>query len=231
MTKELTQGFSLKNFTCAVIGAGGLGCNIAVHLAGAGVKKLILCDFDKVSESNLNRQFLYTKEDIGKEKAILSKEKLKKYAPEVIISAFSGKLDKNNIPEELKECDMIFLAVDNKKAREALSEFSRENNIPLMMGGIDGFYGKAYLYIPSVTPCPECAGMLDGKKAETNISSVAGIIGSLEASAGIQYLLTKDKTLGGKLTVFDKDTFSGLLIKPKKQCRYCKNIQEKEEMR
>lgn len=231
MLKEKTQGFSLKSFTAAVIGIGGLGCNIAVHLAGAGIGELILCDFDKVSESNLNRQFLYTANDIGKEKVFASEEKLKNFSPNIDISAYNLKAEKNCIPEEFRECDIIFLAVDNKEAREVLSDFSKENDIPLMLGGIDGFYGKTYLYIPHKTPCPECAGMLEGKKAETNISAAAGIIGSFQAAVGIQYLLTNDISLGGKLTVYDKDAFSELYIKPKKQCRICKNLHKKEETR
>ena len=68
MSKKETQGFSLEEFTCALIGAGGLGCNIAVHLAGAGIKELILCDDDGISPGNLNRQFLYTRDDIGEKK-------------------------------------------------------------------------------------------------------------------------------------------------------------------
>ena len=46
--------------TVCLIGCGGLGCNVSVHLAGAGTGKIFLCDFDRVEESNLNRQFLYT---------------------------------------------------------------------------------------------------------------------------------------------------------------------------
>ncbi len=218
MKKLGTQGFSLREFTCAVIGTGGLGCNIAVHLAGAGIKELILCDFDKVSESNLNRQFLYDTDNIGQKKADAAAEKLKKYAPDVKFTALSVKVTKDSIPDQLKKCDMIFLAADNKEARRVISDFSFNNSIPLMLGGIDGFYGKTYLYIPHKTPCPECAGMLDGKKAQTNNSPAAGIIGSLQAAIGIQYLLTKDITLAGKLTVYDKDSFSELYIKPKKQC-------------
>lgn len=213
MTKEQTQGFSLKAFTCGIIGAGALGCNIAVHLAGAGVGRLIICDFDKVSAGNLNRQFLYTAGDIGKSKALSAKKKLSEYSPDTEISAIEAKITDELIPDELKSCDMIFLAVDNKKARRAAALFCEKNGIPLMTGGIDGFYGKAYLYIPDVTPTPEKAGMLDGKKAKTNISATAGIIGSLQAAVGIQYLLTRDTALGGKLTVFDKDNFDTLKIR------------------
>ena len=76
MTKEKTQGFSLKDKTAAVIGLGGLGTNVAVHLAGAGIGKLMLCDFDTVSESNLNRQFMYRAADVGKLKTDCLKNRL-----------------------------------------------------------------------------------------------------------------------------------------------------------
>ncbi len=224
MTKEKTQGFSLKDFSAAVIGAGGLGCNIAVHLAGAGIGKLILFDFDKVSPSNLNRQFLYTQKDIGTQKVTAAKESLKQYAPDTKIEAHCIKITKNNIPKMLKDCDLIFLATDNKEARIAISDFCAENGVPLILGGIDGFYGHTYLYIPSYTPCPRCAGITEGTGAESNISAAAGIIGSLQASLGIQYLLTKDKTAGGILTVYDSTSFSHLKIKKKTNCRFCKAI-------
>lgn len=213
MTKEQTQGFSVREFSCGIIGIGGLGCNISAHLAGAGVGRLILCDYDKISTGNLNRQFLYTSEDIGKSKVISAKKKLSEYSPDTEITAIEAKITDSSIPDELKSCDIIFLAVDNKKARSAVAHFCEENCIPLMMGGIDGFYGKAYLYIPGISPTPEKAGMLDGKKAKSNISATAGIIGSLQASIGIQYLLTRDKNLGGRLTVFDKDNFDTLKIR------------------
>lgn len=213
MSKELTQGFSLSAFSCAVIGVGGLGCNIAVHLAGAGVGRLILCDYDTVGKSNLNRQFLYTCDDIGKSKAETARDRLKAFSPDSEISALKLQVGKDIIPGELKDCDMIFLAADNRKARKCVSLFCEENSLPLMLGGIDGFYGKTYLYLPGFTPTPERAGMLDAGRAEFNISSTAGIIGSLQASVGIQYLLTGDKSLGGSITVFDRDTFSTLRIK------------------
>ena len=74
--KELTQGFSITNKSCAIIGLGGLGTIVAVHLAGSGIGKMHLCDYDTVSKSNLNRQFLYTFKDIGKEKSEVLKERL-----------------------------------------------------------------------------------------------------------------------------------------------------------
>lgn len=169
-----------------------------------------------ISESNLNRQFLYDTEDIGKEKVFTAKLKLEKYAPDVKITAVSQKITKENIPPQISRADIIFFAADNKDARKAMADFSEKSGIPLMLAGIDGFYGKTYLYIPGLTPTPREAGMLDGKKAQENNSACAGLIGSLQASCGIRYLLTKDVSYGGKLTVFDDGSFSELIIKPKK---------------
>ncbi len=213
MSKASVQGFCIKDYCCAVIGVGGLGCNIAVHLAGAGVGRLLLFDGDTVSQSNLNRQFLYTAEDIGQKKVLAAKKRLCAYSPDVMTEAFPIRLKRDNIPDALKTADMIFLAADNRAARVLTSQLCEENSIPLMLGGIDGFYGKTYLYIPGITPTPEKAGMTDTGRAQLNNSCTAGIIGSLQAAIGIQYLLSGDVTLGGRLTVFDGDRFSALAIK------------------
>ncbi|MBQ6553643.1 MAG: ThiF family adenylyltransferase [Firmicutes bacterium] len=82
MTDRLAlQGFEIADKTAAVLGCGGLGCNVATHLACAGIGRLMLCDFDAVSGSNLNRQFLYTAADIGKPKAPLAAARLKATSP------------------------------------------------------------------------------------------------------------------------------------------------------
>ena len=85
--KSLTQGFSIMDKSCAIIGLGGLGTNVAVHLAGAGIGKMYLCDYDKICKSNLNRQFFYTDEDISKDKCYVLSEKLKKYSPQSDIAS------------------------------------------------------------------------------------------------------------------------------------------------
>lgn len=203
--KEQTQGFSLKDKSCAVIGLGGLGTNVAVHLAGAGIGKMYLCDFDTVSESNLNRQFFYTRNDTGKAKTEALKKRLSAYAPECSIVTVKEEI--NDI-SELKfsdKCDIIFSCVDNNKARLLIEDFCRENGIALVHGGIDGFYGVAYLYIPSHSPSPSRAGLCEGTKAKHNISAVAGIIGSFQAALGIKYLLTGDCSLSGRILIYDEN--------------------------
>lgn len=203
--KEMTQGFSLKDKSCAVVGLGGLGTNVAVHLAGAGVRKIYLCDYDTVSSSNLNRQFMYTTEDIGKDKCDILTKKLSEYAPDCSAIPVKERISNTSNPAFWDDCDIIFSCVDNNETRIILEGLCRENNIPLVHGGIDGFYGVAYLYIPSYSLTPSEAGLCEGNKAKFNISAVAGVIGSFQASLGIKYLLTKDSSLGGRILVFDEN--------------------------
>lgn len=219
--KEKSQGFSLKEKTACLIGCGGLGCNIAVHLAGAGIGKLFLCDFDMVSASNLNRQFLYTKEDIGKSKCKRAKEKLSLYSDECEFIAIEKKIKSKTDLSFAKDCDIILLAVDNAEGRIAAEKFALENKIPLVTGGIDGFYGMAYLYIPNTSPCTFCAGLRENSDIKNNVSSVAGIIGSAEAALATEYLLTQNSELGGNLLIYDEGRFHTLKISSSKECSTC----------
>ena len=222
--KEKTQGFNVSDKSICLIGCGGLGCNIAVHLVGTGVGKLYICDYDTVSPSNLNRQFLYTEEDIGKKKALKAKERLQAYGSSTEIVSIDKKIVNYEDLAFAEDSDIVILAVDNAEARISVQNFCNKTNIPLVCGGIDGFYGVCYLYIPKISPCPDCAGLNTSSKAVFNISSVAGIIGSLQANLALRYLLTENSDLSGKLTVFDEDCFSILNIKASEECSLCKQI-------
>ena len=131
--REKVQGFSVSNKSACIIGCGGLGCNIAVHMVGAGVGKLILCDFDTVDESNLNRQFLYTKEDIGKVKCEAAKMRLSQFSQNTEIESVNLKIKSSDDLNFSENCDIILLAVDNGKTREIVQKFSDEKKIPLVM--------------------------------------------------------------------------------------------------
>ena len=211
--KSLTQGFSIKDKSCAIIGLGGLGTNVAVHLAGAGIGKMYLCDYDKICKSNLNRQFFYTEEDVGKNKCFVLSERLSIYSPQSDIISVDKQICNLYDLDIFTSCDIIFSCVDNNETRTIIEDFCRNNNIPLVHGGIDGFYGVAYLYVPSVSLTPSEAGLCQGDKAKYNISSVAGIIGSYQASIGIRYLMSKDSSLSGRILIYDDNKTDTLNLK------------------
>ena len=206
------QGFDISDKTAAVIGCGGLGCNVATHLACAGIGKLLLCDHDAVSESNLNRQFLYTAADIGKEKAFLAKERLNATAPGTEIISFRRKIGSAEDLSFAEDADIVFAALDNNAARRAVQDFCTIHRIPLVNGGVNGFFGTAYLYLPGKTPDLSAAGMLAAENQKTlSVSSTVGVVGALEAHLGIRYLTSHTEN-AGKLHVFDDGAITVLPI-------------------
>lgn len=197
------QGFDLSDKAAAVIGCGGLGCHVATHLACAGIGRLLLCDGDTVSESNLNRQFLYTTADLGKEKVFLAQQRLSATAPQTHITAVRKMIATQEDLSFASDCDIVFAALDNNAARRVVQAFCAAHGLPLVNGGVNGFFGTAYLYLPGRTPDLTAAGQLTAENTKTrSVSSTVGVIGALEAHLGVRYLLG-DTEPAGKLHIFD----------------------------
>lgn len=221
MAKSDVQGFDISAKSAALIGCGGLGCNIAVHLAGAGIGTLYICDFDTVSENNLNRQFLYTVSDVGSKKTQVMRARLNAYAPECAIKIADKRIENAYDLDFAEKCDIIILAVDNISARKAVQEFCFGKNIPFVNGGINGYYGVSYLCIPGKTPCLDCAGLTAADNVkELSVSAAAGIEGAHCACLAQRYLCG-DTENAGKLFVFDNGEITSLTIKHGGSCRFC----------
>src|SRR5438105_1303737 len=97
----------LKQAKVLFIGAGGLGCPALQYLTAAGVGTIGLVDFDKVEESNLQRQILFSPEDIGKYKAEISKEKLFKQNPNVSFVSYVSRINTENALEIISLYDIV----------------------------------------------------------------------------------------------------------------------------
>lgn len=110
---------TLSKATVAICGLGGLGSNVALMLARAGVKKLILADFDRVEITNLHRQH-YKPEQIGEAKAEALVKNLKEYAPYVEYESHVERITADNIIAIAKEADVICEAFDKPEAKAEL---------------------------------------------------------------------------------------------------------------
>ena len=207
--KTEIQGFDISGHSAAVIGCGGLGTNIAVHLAGAGIGKLLLIDYDRVEARNLNRQFLYTQADVGREKSRLLAERLRAYAPEVAIDSVCG-------PYEADLCagyEIILIAVDNLETRSAVNRDCTLRGVPCVNGSINGFFGTAYLYLPGKTPDLAAAGCLDGAGFKNRSpSTTAALIGAQEAKLAIDFFLGSTQS-AGILFIYDSNEIRTLKIR------------------
>lgn len=116
--RELQEKFSAA--AVAICGLGGLGSNIAVSLARAGVRKLILIDFDRVDITNLHRQ-QYKADQVGRYKTEALTENLKEIAPYTETEPHTVRMGEHNIPELLKEADVVCEAFDNPEYKALLA--------------------------------------------------------------------------------------------------------------
>ena len=118
-TKEVTH--RLVKGTVGIAGLGGLGSNVAVMLARAGIGRLIIADFDRVETGNLNSQFYFT-EQIGLEKTEALKDILGRVNPFVEITAFNTKITDSNIKRIFGRCDIIVEAFDKPEYKVMVVE-------------------------------------------------------------------------------------------------------------
>ena len=114
---ELHKRFS--SATVAICGLGGLGSNIAVALARAGIGKLLLIDFDRVDITNLHRQ-QYKANQIGLYKADALAENLREIAPYTDIERVVAKITEENLAALLKGADIVCEAFDHAEAKAML---------------------------------------------------------------------------------------------------------------
>ena len=116
--KELHRAFS--SAVVAICGLGGLGSNIAISLARAGVGQLILCDYDRVDITNLHRQ-QYKADQIGMYKTVVLAENLKEIAPYVSVEIHTERITEDNALTLLRSADIICEAFDDAECKAMLT--------------------------------------------------------------------------------------------------------------
>lgn len=229
----------LSQSKATVIGLGATGSATAEMLARAGVGDMLLIDRDNVESSNLSRQTLYTEQDIGKEKALAARERLKQINSLINITALAVGLDSENITSVLgSRIDLIFDCTDNLETRFLLNEFCRKNRIPAVFCGVAGMNG--FVLPMNGNFCFNCVFM-HAKEALT--CSGEGILGatvhlaaSLQVKEGLDILLGKKwKETEERLILFDleREDIEKIKVKKNPACLVCQGqfycLEEKEK--
>lgn len=124
-----------------VVGCGGLGCELAKLLAMDPANKLTFVDDDTIDATNLNRQFLFTKNDVGKSKAQVLCEKLK---PEKPAEYIFGKIDGFKKLEFYRRFDIVYTCLDNSEARSFVGQRCYAAGIKMVDGGSAGWLGQSF---------------------------------------------------------------------------------------
>ena len=118
----------LERAVVGIAGAGGLGSNVAAHLVRAGVRRLVLADFDVVSPSNLNRQFFF-RDQIGRRKVDALAENLRRIDADLELTLHDVRLDAANLPSLFGACDVVVEAFDNVESKSALLSALRDRPV------------------------------------------------------------------------------------------------------
>ncbi len=187
----------LHDATVAIIGLGALGSVAAELLARAGVGTLVLVDRDCVEFSNLQRQFLYAEQDIGKPKAVACSERINAINSSIILKTHVTDLNYKNIFSLLKDVDVIIDGTDNLETRYLLNDFSKQQHISFIYGGALGSKGRMYVCSgKKQDPCFSC--IFPDASAEGTcdtvgvLNTITSIIGTLQANECLKLLLGLD---------------------------------------
>ncbi len=197
-----------------VIGAGGLGSPSAFYLAAAGVGHLTLIDDDTVALSNLQRQILHKNDNIGELKVNSAKSTLNALNPSIAVEIHDDKISKSNIRNYLKNIDLVIDGTDNFQARYAISDACTEVGMPWVYGAVYRFEGQVSVFHASKPDqrglCYRCLFPEGDTQAgapnctEAGVLGVApGLIGIMQASEALKYLLGIGEVLQGRLLHVD----------------------------
>ena len=178
-----------------IIGMGGLGCPLALYLAGLGVGKIGIVDNDKIELSNLNRQIIYDYNDIGKYKVDIAKKRIKNINKNIFIKSYKLRLNKNNILNIIKDFDIICDGTDNFETRLLINDFCLKKRKVLISAAVSGFDGHIFKFnFKKKTPCfrcymPEVPPNDNNCETEGVTPTLTGMIGTLQANEVLNSIL------------------------------------------
>ncbi|HEX3045717.1 MAG TPA: HesA/MoeB/ThiF family protein [Bacillota bacterium] len=195
----------LKESTVAVLGVGAIGGASALYLAAAGIGRLILADRDVVELSNLNRQILFTTDDLGKSKAQLAGKRLQELDPGVETQVVVCDIGEEELPGLLGDCNFVLCCFDKNKSRFLVNWECVRRNLPATYGFAQDFSGELITSLPGKTACLAC--IMDDSFPEPEetpiIGPASGIVGIAMAAAAIRYLTEIGELMAGYRLVYD----------------------------
>lgn len=216
-----------------VIGCGALGGNVIMTLAGAGIGRIGIADFDTIDVTNLQRQLFFSEHEAGKFKSDIIANRAKSLNSEVKIDEYRILLNKDNAPEILRNYDFIIDATDNPDTKYLTEQICGEIGKPACIGGVEGWRGQVMTIVPvsrgaqdnatseNITPESEIASEFLGAKfsdffprpdSDTSmlpcesvgvLAPIASLIAAVQASEAIKFLSGKGDMLTGRLFVAD----------------------------
>jgi len=205
----------LKGAKVLVVGAGGLGSPVLLYLAAAGVGTIGIVDYDVVDDSNLQRQVLYSVEDVGKSKVDIAAAKIKSLNPHIQVHTYKVKLDSDNAEEIVTEYDIVADGSDNFATRYLVNDacvlFDKVN----VYASIFRFEGQVSVFnyknsegevgpnYRDIFPEPPPPGLVPSCSEAGVLGVLPGIVGSMQANEVIKIITDVGEVLSGVLVLMD----------------------------
>lgn len=213
-----TQGQEkLKRAKVLIVGAGGLGCPVLQYLTAAGAGRIGIIDDDKVEESNLQRQVLFSVADCGKPKAKIAKKKLQALNPNVHFVTYCLRLSAANALDIIKHYDLVIDGSDNFPTRYLVNDACVMLNKPLVFGSVFRFEGQVSVFNYKNGPTYRCL-FPEPPEDSPNCTEIGvpgilpGIIGTLMANEALKIILGIGEPLSGKLLILNALTLRNQII-------------------
>lgn len=215
-----------------IIGTGGLGAPAALFLAAAGIGTIGLVDFDAVELSNLQRQIIHQTRDVGKPKVISGKETINEMNPDVNVITYQEWVRSENIVDIINDqnYDFIIDGTDNFPAKFLINDACVLLAKPFSHAGIIRFQGQTLTYLPGQGPCYRCIfqappppDAVPTCKQAGVLGVMGGIIGTIQATEALKYILGVGKLLNGSLLTYDALTmdFRKIKLSHNTKCQIC----------
>jgi adenylyltransferase/sulfurtransferase len=207
----------LKAARVLVVGAGGLGSPLLAYLAAAGVGTIGIVDDDRVSLDNLQRQIVHDTASIGTAKVASAAATLKRLNPHVTVEAIEARLDAGNALEHIGRYDIVADGSDNAATRYLVSDACYLAKRTLVFGAVGPFDGYVSTFKPHLRgsdgepyPTYRCLfpeapppGTIPNCAEAGILGSVAGVIGTLQATEVVKEILGIGASLAGRLLIYD----------------------------
>ncbi|WP_300726767.1 HesA/MoeB/ThiF family protein [uncultured Bacteroides sp.] len=207
----------LKEARVLIVGVGGLGSPISLYLTGAGVGTIGLVDDDVVSETNLQRQVLYSEPELGLPKALQAQKRLSALNREVKIDAYPTRLTPENAKEIISRYDIVVDGCDNFATRYLINDTCVELGKVYVYGAIRAFDGQVSVFnyksgktYRDFFPEEEMKEMPHPPKGVMGVTP--GMVGCAEANEVIKIITGYGEVLDGKLWQIDLRTMSTYII-------------------
>lgn len=217
-----------------IVGAGGLGSPVITYLAAAGVGHIGIVDGDVVELSNLQRQVVFSTFDLGRKKAVAAGERIKEINPDVRVEVYDEFLSLENAGDLIGQYDFVCEGSDNYATKLLVNDTCVKKGKPFTIGSLSRFEGQVMTH----TDGSACWRCLYGTAPEQDekepvelgvLGSVPGIIGAVEATEAIKFIVGSGKLLTNRLLSFNALTMETNVFEFGRNpaCPLCGNTEEK----